>query len=83
MKFFKNKKQITTKPKDPRAKEEIEREYSELKSRAGETQYLAMVYEKTLANINARMLEINYEAEARKKLDNQINTSEGTSNVKA
>jgi len=53
----------------PRSLEEITKEFGQFCTQAGSTRYQIFVYEKELERLNTLMANLNYEAEARKKLD--------------
>ena len=71
MKFFKGhgKKAKSVKAPEPRALEELQKEYQSLSAQAANAQYLVFVHSKQLDQINQRLLEVNQEADARNKLD--------------
>lgn len=83
-KFFKSKgkKAVPTEAPTPRQMDEIQKEYGELRARAGELQYTLFVYEADLANINDRLRYLNNEAAARQQLIKQeeAKPTEGVSN---
>ncbi len=54
---------------EPRALDEIQREYQELCNKAGQLQYQSVVIAKELEDINEQLFAINYEAADRNKLD--------------
>jgi hypothetical protein len=60
---------MTEQNQQPRALDEIQKEYGELVGRAGQIQYQLFVLDKDLKTINDRILVINHEAAARKELD--------------
>ena len=66
------KEKFSLKPKakaEPRDKAAINKEYSEIVGKSGQTQYLVYVYGKELEQLNGRLLELNQEAAERNKLD--------------
>jgi len=74
MKFFKNKtkKVIPAQaPKEPRQLEEIRKEYNEVLNKAGQSNYQSFVYSEEAKIYNARLLELNQEANARTSIDAQ------------
>lgn len=82
------KEKFSLKPKDaaePRAKEAISKEYSELIGKVGQVQYLVYVYTKETEQLNARLLELNQEANRRDILDAKDKTKEtvGTTDAQA
>jgi len=73
-KFFKSRNKPKAIPQPtPRSMEEIEKEYNELRARAGDAEYQAFIYNKALAELNNRMLQVNQEGAARKELDAKNN----------
>lgn len=74
MNFFKGKK-IKPQPIPPqpvpRHMDEINKVYQELCSRAGQLQYKIMADKESLDQLNAAIKNVNYEADARIKLDNE------------
>jgi hypothetical protein len=76
MKFFNNPQAQKIKPKAPREMPEIEREYSELLSKAAQAQYLVYVHTRSLEELNLQLLGVNEEAAARGQLNNQAAKSE-------
>lgn len=65
---FKRKKEKFPTSTGPRQIEEINKEYSELIAKAGQTQYLVTVYSNELKDINSKLLKVNQEAAARNAL---------------
>lgn len=72
-KFFKGKKQLSKQAAAPvpRAYAEVEKEYLELRARAGEVQYQIYVLTKDLEQLNQALVSLNHEAAARQKLDKE------------
>lgn len=71
-------------PKEPRQLAEIEQEYAKLAQEAGAVQYQVFVLGEQLKQINARMLEVNKEANERNKLTEAAKAeekAEGSENV--
>lgn len=67
-----SKFQISDKPKAaPRKLEEIQAEYGQTASRAGQAQYQVFVFEAELQQLNNRMVELNQEASERAALDKE------------
>lgn len=74
MNLFKRKKAKFPTSSAPRALEEINKEYSELIAKAGQTQYLVTVYSNELKDLNSKLLKVNQEAAARNALTQQETT---------
>lgn len=55
----------------PRLRPEITQEFEKLATQAGSTQYLIVVKEQELKQLNQRLFELNNEAAAREKLDKE------------
>ncbi len=55
----------------PRSLDEIQKEYAEVSTRAGQAQYQAYVMQKDLEELNRRLLTLNQEAHERNRLDNE------------
>lgn len=69
-----NKNQLAKKgykmsTQEPRALEEIRKEYNEVNARAGDSQYKAYAFTMEVAELNKRLLALNQEANARQALD--------------
>jgi hypothetical protein len=73
---FKRKKEKFPTSSAPRQIEEINKEYSELIAKAGQTQYLVTVYSNELKDLNAKLLKVNQEAAARNALEKQAKAEE-------
>ena len=72
MKFFKNSKQkVNVKEVEPRALDEITKEYNNLCAQAGAIQYQIYVYRKELEQVNQALIRVNGEAAKRNKLDQE------------
>lgn len=56
-----------------RTMEEINKEYAELISKVGQSQYLVYIYERETAELNKRLKEVNEEASRRQQLDRDEN----------
>lgn len=67
----KKKEQFPTTPV-PRKAEEIKAAYYDLRAKAGEYQYQISVFQDEIARLNAGMRELNYEMDARNKLDQAV-----------
>jgi hypothetical protein len=70
----KNKVAKVTQP-EPRKIEDIQKSYSELLSKAAQTQYLVYVHSEELKNINQALVSVNQEAAARQSLDRAAEAS--------
>ena len=70
-KFFKGQKSSKKSEVVPVPREfaEIQKEYMDLRGRAGELQYQIFVLNKDLASTNDALVGLNHEAAARQKLD--------------
>lgn len=83
---FKRKKEKFPTASQPRPLDEINQEYGQLISKAGQTQYLVTVYSNELKDLNAKLLKVNQEAAARNALSQEqgsaIKGASGTSEVK-
>lgn len=80
--FFKKKRQKQV--PEPRSMDEIQKEYKELLSKAGNAQYLVYVYSKELEQVNARLLSVNQEAGVRQELDRKApEQQDGEKNVES
>jgi hypothetical protein len=77
---FKSKKEKFPTTPVPRTAEEIKKAYFNLRSQAGEYQYQISVYQDEIAKLNAAMRELNYEMDARQKLD-QATATEAAKNA--
>lgn len=64
-------KKVSLTPPAPRTIEEITKEYQQVSFEAGAAQYQEFVYGEQVKNLNQRLLSLNREADARKKLDAQ------------
>lgn len=53
----------------PRQLPEIEADYGKFVAQAGQAQYQAHVYQQDLERINQQLINLNYEAAARKQLN--------------
>lgn len=76
--FFKSKKpnpqpKVPEQPV-PRTMDELNTLYTELCNRAGQLQYQVETNKEQLDNINTAIRNINYEADARRKLDAEAET---------
>jgi len=68
--MFKKKKQAQQEQQPvPRTIEEITKDFTNLCAQAGNTRYQIYVHEQELERLNKLMASLNYEADARKKLD--------------
>ncbi len=56
-------------PKTPRSLAEIQAEYGQVVSQAGQVQYQLFVFEREQQQLNAKLLELNQEGAARNQLD--------------
>lgn len=65
---FKRKAKFPT-PPVPRSADDIKKTYFELRARAGELQYQVSILQDELKQLNSGMRELNYEMDARNKLD--------------
>lgn len=65
-------------PQQPRTMELIEQDYGRIIAQTGQAQYQVHVYTEDLKRMNDELRSLNYEAAARKKLDqeNQPKTEE-------
>jgi len=88
--FFNRSKKVTLPPPapaEPRALDEITKDYATAVSRCGELQYLIYAYGAELEQCNARLVKLNEEGAARNKLDAQAkqaaSKAEGAENVTA
>lgn len=68
-KFFKRKSQIKATAKEPRALDEITREYAALSQKSGEVQYTIYALSQDLEQLNQAILRLNHEGAERKKLN--------------
>lgn len=82
--FGKKKEKFPTTPV-PRSGEDIKKAYFELRAKAGELQYQVAVYNDELKLLNKGMRELNYEMDARNKLDaaNAAQAKAATAEAKA
>jgi hypothetical protein len=69
MKSLRNK--LKKKAQEPRKLDEIQKDYFDLRSRAGEVQYQIHVLSENLKEINKALVAVNNEAAARQNLDKQ------------
>ncbi len=80
-KYFKGSpKKVET--QEPRKLDEIQKEYVDLCSRVGQTQYRMKVLENDVNTLFSRIAEIDHEAGARRKLDEEANKTQQTPEVK-
>jgi len=72
-KFFKRKVSMPTQaaPPTPRAMDAINKEYSNLCAQAGDVVYKLKRFEESLADLKVRMSQVDAEAGARRKLDEE------------
>lgn len=70
-KSSKGPKKVNLPPPTPRELPEIESDYGRLVSQAGQAQYQVFVYTEDLKRINENLRNLNYEAAARNKLNEQ------------
>lgn len=84
-KFFKDRKtaNVEVKAPEPRKLEDIQKEYTELKYRLGEVQYLTFVYDLEVQTLCEQMRVINNEAAARQKLDTETKAVDEAKNAKS
>ncbi len=68
---FKRKKNFPT-PPTPRSREEIMKDYNQLVAQAGTLQYSVYAYETKLGQLNQQLANLNYEMDARQKLDAEV-----------
>lgn len=59
------------KQKEPRQLPEIQAEYTQSVTQAGQLQYQLFVLETELAQLNKKLLELNHEGAARKQIDDK------------
>ncbi len=64
------------KPQPPRELSDIQKEYQQLSTQAGQNQYQAYVLSKDLERINQRLVEINQEAASRNTLNAEAKAKE-------
>lgn len=76
------KQKLNKQEQVPRAYDEIKQEYAQLIGQAGQAQYQAYAYTAQVASINRRLVEVNQEGEARKKLDAELVEKTKASEVK-
>lgn len=84
-KFFKDKRKKSANVEvksEPRSREEIVKEYTEVQAKLGGAQYLKYVYERETEILGQQMLSLNQEADARQKLDAEAKAKE-TPDVKS
>lgn len=74
-KFFKSikkaKKAVDQAAPEPRDLKAITDEYNQLKAQAGEVQYQVYALNSNLEQMNQRLLHLNHEGAARRKLDRE------------
>lgn len=79
-KFFKNSKKATLpKPPTPRTIEEIQKDHNQASYEAGLAQYQVYIFTKDLEQKNQRLLNLNQEASARNKIDQEAKQDGATS----
>lgn len=74
-KFRKTKVELPKSP-EPRQLEEIQAAYQEVRSKLGDSQYLAYLYQQEVEQLSQVMLNLNQEGAKRKELDAQAKQEE-------